>query len=111
VFDFSHCTTAYLRGIIQAYLAPDADPSAADPIRYVQGDESTPVLALHGDRDGIVPFTNTSAFVRRVNSGATAPAELVAVGGGRHGDIMRVFCEPRPEARIVDDWLRRIERT
>jgi acetyl esterase/lipase len=53
------------------------------PITYVRKG-LPPILALHGDADGVVPYEQSAALVKSLKN-AGDDAELITVPGGRHG--------------------------
>jgi acetyl esterase/lipase len=68
--------------------------TAASPIAHVAA-SSPPVLLLHGDADGAVPFQQSVAMeaaLRAVN----VPTKLVRVPGGDHGGNFQVGGKPHP---------------
>ena len=48
-----------------------------------------PAICVHGDRDTVVPISQSGSFVRRARA-AGDKAELVRVDGARHGDLIDV---------------------
>jgi acetyl esterase/lipase len=80
---------------------------AASPLSHVAA-SSPPVLLLHGDADGAVPFQQSVAMeaaLRAVN----VPTKLVRLPGGDHGGSFQVKGKPHPGlSNAIDEmvgWL------
>ena len=56
----------------------------ANPINYLQADEQTPVLCVHGTQDAIVPYESSVSFIQKLHQGQKPLADLHAVPKGTH---------------------------
>ena len=72
----------------------------ASPITYVSRD-TPPFLILHGDRDKIVPMTQSEGFVKALEK-AGVEVTLHVVKGGGHGDAK--FQSPE-NMKLVEDFF------
>lgn len=108
---FADCTIPELRGMIASYIGnPNPDNwDAADPIKFIHGDETTPALIVHGDQDPLVDLENALAFARRLSSSGTCPVEVYLVPGGHHANLAVMFVEDQPATRVLRRWLRLCE--
>ena len=61
---------------------PDKAKSAS-PIEHITADDA-PHLIVHGDKDRVVPYPQSTDYKKRLES-AAVPAILVTVAGGEHG--------------------------
>jgi acetyl esterase/lipase len=82
---------------------------AASPISHVSK-SSPPVLLLHGDADGTVPYQQSVAFEAALRA-ANVPVKLVRVAGGQHGSDFGTAGKPHPDLPKVQaeavSWLDR----
>ncbi|MDQ3929063.1 MAG: alpha/beta hydrolase [Chloroflexota bacterium] len=56
----------------------------ASPVTYAGNSRDVPFLILHGDKDSLVPLSQSQALYDRLKAGG-ADAELVVVKNGEHG--------------------------
>ncbi len=105
VLNFEHCRTLKDRIMLQNYLGRPANWSRADPIRFVQGDETIPVLCIHGERDLLIDNINSTSFISRLNG----TGEIYLVLDAYHTDLTRMFLENIPATEIMLQWLGRLE--
>ena len=56
---------------------------AASPLTHVSSDDS-PILIVHGDADGLVPWAQSSIFAEKLKA-ADVKVEMITVRGGGHG--------------------------
>ena len=79
--------------------------TAASPLAHVAA-SSPPVLLLHGDADGAVPFQQSVAMeaaLRAVN----VPTKLVRLPGGDHGASFQIEGKPHPALpNALDEMIR-----
>ena len=64
---------------------------AVSPIRHVRRDVP-PILTIHGDADGIVPYAHATELHRRLEE-AGAVNELLTIPGGGHGGFSKAETE------------------
>ncbi|MDQ3705434.1 MAG: alpha/beta hydrolase [Chloroflexota bacterium] len=81
----------FLKGIGQAVFGVTRDePGArellrrASPVTYAANAAGVPFLILHGDKDSLVPLSQSQALYDRLIAGGSQ-AELVVVKNGEHG--------------------------
>jgi acetyl esterase/lipase len=81
----------YSRGIGQSVFGVTHDePQGRDllrrasPVTYAGSSSGVPFLILHGDKDSLVPLSQSEALYDRLKAAGT-PAELVVVQNGEHG--------------------------
>ena len=107
--------TAAVVSFMERAATPDDEKvyRAASPITHVSR-SSPPVLLLHGDSDGTVPYQQSVAMeaaLRAVN----VPVKLVRVPGGEHGSDFGTTGKPHPQLpEILGEmvsWLDRYLKT
>ena len=81
----------YSKGLAQAVFGVTRDqPEArellrrASPVTYAGNSPGVPFLILHGDKDSLVPLSQSQALYDRLIAGGSQ-AELVVVKNGEHG--------------------------
>lgn len=94
--------------VVRRLMGGDDGWDAADPVRFVRGDEGFPTLALHGLLDPVVTSRASASFVRRVAERGGV-ASLVLAENAYHANLMGLFLDVRPEADVVRDWLAQLE--
>jgi acetyl esterase/lipase len=105
LLDFRYCRNWKDRSMLRNYLGRSSRWPIADPIRYVQGDESVPVLCLHGEADPLVDKANSISFVQKLNANGRNLAELYLVKGSHHSDLTAMFLERLPVTNRMLGWL------
>jgi acetyl esterase/lipase len=104
VLNFDQCRTMKDRIMLQNYLGCPANWNRADPIRFVRGDETVPVLCIHGERDMLIDKVNSTSFVSRLNGSG----EICLVPRAYHTDLASMFLENIPATQIMLQWLHRL---
>lgn len=74
-----------------------AEPELLDPLPHVH--DQVPVLAIHGERDGMVDPACSEALVER------SRGRLHTVPAAGQRDMARVFLQARAETRVLEHWL------
>lgn len=74
----------------------------ANPVRYLQEEETIPALLIHGTTDAIVPFACSESFYERYTGAKT----LHPLPGKTHLDVMRFATDDRATADMLQVWLR-----
>ncbi|MBN1428038.1 MAG: alpha/beta hydrolase [Anaerolineae bacterium] len=100
--DFSLCVTGDIARMIADLTGSEKGREAADPIRYVNGEENIPVLCIHGDRDPLVDPQNSRVFAEKAG-----PSTQVYIAKGRHhSDLAEIFIKPDlPFSKRLIEWL------
>lgn len=107
--NFQDCTIPELRAMIATYMGNLDNWDAADPIKFIRGDEHTPALIIHGDEDPLVDVENALAFASRLSASGTSPVEVYLEPGGHHADLAALFVEDLPATKVLRQWLLRCE--
>lgn len=105
LLNFEHCQSWKDRNMLRNYLGKRVNWPKADPIRYVRGDETFPVLCIHGERDLLVDRANSTTFINRLNH----IGEIYLVPKGYHTDLTSMFLDHLPSTEIMLRWLERIK--
>ncbi len=109
LLNFWYCQSRKDLTMLRNYLEKPNRWASADPIRYVQGDESVPVLCLHGEQDYLVDKANSISFVKKFNQGDRQVAELHLVDGQHHSDLTIMFLDRLPVTAHLLRWLEQVE--
>jgi len=110
LLDFWYCQSRKDRRMLRNYLGKPNQWPNADPVRYVQGDETIPVLCLHGEQDPLVDKANSVSFVHKLNEKGTKVAELFLVEGSHHSDLTSMFLGRLPVTERMLEWLEEVEQ-
>ena len=100
--DFDICRDLHL---LRDYLPRPQDWELADPIRFVQGDETIPVLCIHGSRDPLIDPQNAFSFAEKVDAGKKKLATVHIVKGRHHSDLVTLFLDRSEEAKMMLSWI------
>ncbi|MFZ6028493.1 MAG: alpha/beta hydrolase [Chloroflexota bacterium] len=101
--DFSLCTTGDVARLLASFTGNEDNHRLADPMGYLTGGETLPVLLIHGDRDATVDPQNSLAFAAKVG----AAARVYRAGGWHHSDLSKIFLRPHlPETAVLMAWLK-----
>jgi len=109
LLNFWYCQSPKDLTMLRNYLGKPNRWASADPIRYVQGDETVPVLCLHGEQDYLVDKANSISFVKKLNQGERQVAELHLVDGQHHSDLTIMFLDKLPVTEHLLRWLKQVE--
>jgi acetyl esterase/lipase len=104
LLNFAYCQTWKDRDMLHNYLGKQANWPKADPIRFVRGDESVPVLCIHGERDILVDSANSTTFISKLNGNG----EIYIVPDAYHTDLTAMFLERLPATEVMLRWLGRM---
>jgi alpha-beta hydrolase superfamily lysophospholipase len=107
LLNFAHCQTLKGREMLFNFLGRRAHWPKADPIRFVRGDESVPVLCIHGERDMLVDRANSTTFVSQLNGNG----EIYTVPDAYHTDLTNMFVEKMPVTDVMLNWLQRVGKS
>jgi acetyl esterase/lipase len=111
LLDFWYCQSRKDRRMLRNYLGKPNQWPNADPVRYIQGDETVPVLCLHGEQDPLVDKANSVSFVHKINEKGQKVAELYLVEGSHHADLTSMFLDKLPVTGRMLEWLDGLDRT
>lgn len=77
----------------------------ANPINYLTKLEYHPILLIHGNRDGLVPFQNTTSFLQKINSINPFLAKIHIIENGTHMDTASWSYEDNEVRKTILTWL------
>ena len=78
----------------------------ANPINYLQPDEKTPVLCLHGTKDGYVNYASSETFIKKINQITPKLGQLATFENQTHLDIIGKWLCHESEVRVFfEKWL------
>lgn len=106
LLNFEFCQTFKDRWMLWKLLGRQSTWERADPIRFVRGDETVPVLCIHGERDILVDNRNSTSFISRLNH----VGEIYMAPGGYHSDLTDMFLKRTPSTEIMLRWLERVSK-
>ena len=106
LLNFEYCQTLKDRYMLWKLLGSPSTWGRADPIRFARGDETVPVLCIHGERDILVDNRNSVSFINRLNH----TGEIYLAPGGYHSDLTGMFLTRTPSTEIVLRWLERVSK-
>ncbi len=78
----------------------------ANPINYIQKNENTPVLSIHGTCDGYVNYSASETFVKKLNQIKPNLAQLVTIDDDTHLDVVGKWIYQKNATRMfLEKWL------
>jgi acetyl esterase/lipase len=106
LLNFAYCRNWKDRDMLNKYLGRHTDWERANPINFIRGDETIPVLCIHGERDLLVDKWNSISFIRKLDR----TGEIYLSPKAYHTDLTSMFLEDRVSTRVLLRWLERVER-
>ncbi|HEY5901424.1 MAG TPA: alpha/beta hydrolase [Anaerolineales bacterium] len=106
LLDFAYCRNWKDRDMLRKYLGRGTDWDRANPVKFVRGDETLPVLCIHGERDLLVDKANSISFIRKLKR----TGELYLSHRAYHTDLTTMFLVNRISTKVMLRWLERVER-
>lgn len=104
--DFNLCRSREIQRYLRDYLDEPSAWDTANPIAHVRGDETIPVLCIHGEQDPTVALQNSLVFADKFNRQQPSPAQVYVVRGGHHSDIARLFLDNLAATKVIVNWLK-----
>ncbi|MBI3738128.1 MAG: alpha/beta hydrolase, partial [Chloroflexi bacterium] len=105
LLNFAYCQNWKDRNMLRNYVGRRENWPQADPIRYVRGDETVPVLCIHGERDLLVDPANSTSFINRLNH----IGEIYLAPKSYHTDLTSMFLDHLPSTEVMLRWLERVQ--
>lgn len=104
VLDFEKCNQAHAKRLITNYLGNNSIIEK-NPVNLIKGDESIPVLCIHGNKDPLIDVECSKSFIGRlVNSPLS---KLVILDYMHHSDVCNIIRrEIREESQLILDFLK-----
>jgi acetyl esterase/lipase len=106
LLNFQFCQTFKDRYFLWKLLGRRSNWPGADPIRFIRGDETVPVLCIHGERDILVDNRNSTSFINRLNH----VGEIYLAPGAYHSDLTDMFFKQTPSTEVMLRWLERVSK-
>ncbi len=101
LLDFAHCQNTRGQTMLRRYLGPRRNWDRADPIQFIRGDETIPVLCIHGERDMLVDKANSISFIEKLNG----KGEICLIPNVYHTDLTTMFLDHLPATEVILQWL------
>jgi acetyl esterase/lipase len=108
--DFSACHNVSLRKMIGDYAGSSENWDHTDPIGHIRGDETIPVLLVHGGRDHLVDIENAINFAKRYNLAGRPLAHLHVIPKGHHADLAELFTGHSEDTQVLLNWVEARDR-
>ena len=84
----------------------DSTFQMANPINYIQKNEKTPVLCLHGTRDGYVTYASSKTFIQQLNKAQPKLGQMVTFDNYTHLDVIGEWiCKKNDVRFFLEKWL------
>ncbi|MEM0995416.1 MAG: alpha/beta hydrolase [Bacteroidota bacterium] len=97
--------------VLESYVGwqKEASIEAASPITYLEAVENTPVLCVHGAKDGIVAYDTTCSFVEKMRTINPDIIQFHTLEGGTHLDVSRWGYRMDELQTVLLEWIERFE--
>ena len=107
VLSFSESSSGHIASLISAFN-PENIPEA-DPISLIDASLNTDVFCIHSESDGVVPFSNSASYIKKINSFHSGKGNLIVFNKLTHDrTIYYPFIKNGPEKSAMDDILKKI---
>ena len=93
--------------LLRAYAGPRKSPTfnKASPLFHLSEKLSLPILIVHGTKDGLVHYRNSTTFFNKLQELSYLKVSFYTLESGTHLDAVKwVFNEP-PVTKWLDEWL------
>ena len=81
----------------------------ANPANQITSDIDFPILIIHGNKDGLVPYRNTISFLEKINANTSSKTQLYTIPDGTHMDAASWGYENNKIRSVIFDWLEKNE--
>lgn len=104
VLDFEMCNQSHAKRLINNYLGNNSIIEK-NPINLICGNETTPVLCIHGKKDPLISVDCSKSFISKmVNSPSS---KLIILDNMHHSDVCNLIRgEEREEAQLILEFLK-----
>lgn len=104
VLDFEKCNQKHAKRLINNYLGNNSIKEK-NPVNLVLGDEKTPVLCIHGNKDPLINVECSKSFISRmINS---PKSKLIIISDMHHSDVCNIIRgNITQEAKLILEFLK-----
>jgi acetyl esterase/lipase len=95
--DFSCCQNKTIRKLVNDYIDNDENKYKANPINYINQNESINTFLIHGTNDPLIDISATQSFYNKSNKRNTF---FYKVKGAHHSDLVGMFLDHNNAAAI-----------
>lgn len=104
VLDFEKCDQSHAKRLISNYLGNN-DVKDKNPVNLINGNENTPVLCIHGDKDSLINVECSKSFISKL--GNSDSSKLIILKNMHHSDVCNLIRgEEKEEAKLILDFLK-----
>ena len=99
--------------VVRDYSGPRGGPmfKRANPMYLIDESVNTPVLALHGDKDGLVPHASPANFIQYLNQLNPGLGKLDLVRGGTHVSVATDwYLEDNEQRKRILGWMEKVAK-
>lgn len=83
---------------------------AANPYNYIQNNEETPVLCIHGTCDGYVNYNASKSFIKKLNQVRPNLAQMATLDDATHLEVVGEWIYEENDTRLfLERWLNKME--
>lgn len=83
-----------------------------NPMNLLNKEVETPVLALHGDNDGLVPHASAVNFVQKLNAHKPGYGKIEIIPEGTHVSVATDwYLEDNYERQLILSWIDKVSKT
>lgn len=108
--DFSACPNPSLQQMIDDFTGSQENRLRTDPILHIRGDETTPVLLIHGGRDHLVAIESAFNFAQRYNQSGRPLAHVHVIPHAHHADLAELFTGHTLDTQVLVNWVEARDR-
>jgi alpha-beta hydrolase superfamily lysophospholipase len=89
----------------------DSTFHVANPFNYIQENEETPVLCIHGTCDGYVNYNASKSFVKKLNQIRPNLAQMATLDDATHLEVVGKWIYEENDTRLfLERWLSKFEK-
>ena len=82
--------------------------SLANPAQQITSDIDFPILIIHGNKDGLVPYRNTVSFLEKIKIHTNSKTQLYTIPNGTHMQSASWGYENNEIRKVILKWMEEI---
>ena len=81
----------------------------ANPVNHFTSNIKIPILLIHGKKDGLVSYRNTTSFIKKTNLQNSNQLQVYTMENGTHMDAANWSHKDNDLRKVILDWLAKLE--
>ncbi len=82
---------------------------AANPVNHFTSNIKIPILIVHGKKDGLVNYRNTTSFLEKTNLKNSNQVQVFSMENGTHMDAANWSYQNKKLRKVILDWMEKLD--